>query len=88
LPEVSEFLNLGLSPQSIQQTVESGAFLRHSKQNDQSYDAASHRQEQQAILERNADDIAEAMTWAEPLLDQLPIKSFDAFEEQPMSGRV
>jgi len=82
LLEVSEFLRLGLAPQALQQTVESGAFLRHSKQSDQSYNAASQRQEQEAIKARYADDVRQAMAWAEPLLDQLPIKSFDSFEEQ------
>jgi hypothetical protein len=81
LLQVSHFLRLGLPQETIQQTVQSGAFRRHSKQADQEYDAEIHRQEHQATAARFRSEIAEALEWAKPLLDTLPVKAFDTFEQ-------
>ncbi len=82
---VSEFLQLGLSSDLIEQTVQSGAFRRHSKQAGTDYSPAAHRLEQQATLALFADEIASARVWAKPLLEQLPVKPFDQFESDLLS---
>ncbi len=77
LLEVSRFLGLGLPPDAIRQTVESGAFRRHSKQAGQAYDAEIQRQEMLATRARHAHELKAAMAWARPLLQRLPIVPFD-----------
>ncbi|MDZ4728945.1 MAG: hypothetical protein SH820_03270 [Xanthomonadales bacterium] len=80
LAETSEFFNLGLAQKLIQETVETGAFGRHSKQTGKDYNPETHRMEQAATKALFATEIEQAMNWAEPLLEQLPIKPFDKFE--------
>ncbi len=77
LLEVSGFLGLGLPPDVFRQTVESGAFRRHSKQTRQSYDPDAHQREQQEVRERFSREIAAALAWSEPLLQRLPVAGFD-----------
>jgi hypothetical protein len=80
LQEASEFLALGLAKELIAETVETGAFRRHSKQASKDYSPETHRMEQQATKALFATEIEQAMNWAEPLLEQLPVKPFDEFE--------
>jgi hypothetical protein len=84
LNEVSAFLGLGLAPELLRQTVQTGAFRRHSKQAGQAYDPEIQRQEHQATLARFGSEIAAALEWAKPLLDTLPVKAFDAIEQNPV----
>jgi hypothetical protein len=80
LADVSRFLGLGLSVENIQQTVESGAFRRHSKQAVTDYGPDFYRREQQQIREHFAQEISEVLSWAGPLLQRLPVEPFDDFE--------
>jgi len=80
LAEVSHFLQLGLPEQLLQQTVDSGAFRRHSKQKGQDYDPQLHHQEHQTTVARFRGEITAALEWARPLLERLPVKAFDQDE--------
>ena len=81
LLEAAHFLRLDLPQETLQQTVQSGAFRRHSKKTDQVYDAEIHQREHQTTAARFRSEIAEALVWAKPFMDQLPVKAFDAFEQ-------
>lgn len=80
LTEVARFLDLPLSAEMIQQTVESGAFRRHSKQSLTDYGPDAYQREQQATRALYAAEITAALAWAQPLLKRLPVEPFDAFE--------
>lgn len=80
LLQASHFLRLDLPQETLQQTVQSGAFRRHSKQTGQDYDAEVQQQEQQAIRSAHAQELSAALAWAAPLLQRLPVRPFDRFE--------
>lgn len=80
LPEVADFLQLGLADELLEKTVADGAFRRHSKQANQSYDPEIYQRDQQATRLAHAQELAATLAWAEPLLQRLPIKPFDRFE--------
>jgi hypothetical protein len=76
LAEVSAFLGLGLPAEMLRETVESGAFRRHSKQALTDYSPDEYHREQREIRERYAAELEIAMDWAAPLLARLPIEPF------------
>jgi len=76
LTEVSGFLRLGLPAETLQETVEYGAFRRHSKQALTDYSPGEYHREQQVIRERYAAELEVALDWAAPLLARLPVEPF------------
>jgi len=86
LPEVSDFLQLGLADELLQETIADGVFRRHSKNRAASYDAALHQREQQSTAARYRSELAGALEWAKPLLDALPVRALDAFEQNAVLG--
>ena len=86
LSEVSAFLQLGLAGKLLEETIADGVFRRHSKNRAANYDAALQQQEQQTTAARYRSEIAAALEWAKPLLDALPVKAFDAFEQNAVPG--
>jgi hypothetical protein len=77
LAEVSAFLDLRLPAETLQETVESGAFRRHSKQAHAEYSPGEYHREQQVTRDRHAVEIDAAMAWAAPLLARLPVEPFE-----------
>jgi len=81
LGETSQFLGLGLTESVLQETVRSGAFTRHSKQQQKEYNPQAHQVEQQETAKQFGVEIFEALEWAKPLLEKLPVRPFDDFEQ-------
>jgi len=82
LSKIDDFLGLGLGPDAIDTTVESGAFLRHSKAGTR-YSLEQQQAEAREMADRYAGEIESALQWAKPLLRELPIEPFDAGESVP-----
>jgi hypothetical protein len=86
LGETSHFLDLGLADSVLQETVRSGAFTRHSKQQQKKYNPQAHQLEQRETVKQFRMEILQALDWAQPLLEKLPVRAFDAFEEGSSIG--
>lgn len=81
LRDTSQFLGLGLADSVLQETVQSGAFTRHSKQQQKKYNPQAHLVEQQETAKQFGVEISAALEWAKPLLEKLPVRPFDDFEQ-------
>jgi hypothetical protein len=80
LSQVSDHFNLELQGELIREIVATGAFRRHSKQAGLDYSPEAYRMDQQATMAKFATEIEQAVQWAGPLLEILPVQVFDDFE--------
>jgi hypothetical protein len=85
LESINSFLGLDLPPGLLRQTVESGAFTLHSKQQEASYSPEQQKREAQAIAVRYKNELDRAVAWAQPLFDAVPVEALTEFEE-PLNG--
>lgn len=73
LESICGFLELDVATRAIRQTVESGAFIRHSKLQGVEYNQEQRRSEAREIALRYESDLSRVMAWARPLFDAIPV---------------
>lgn len=80
LHSVDTFLQLGLGPERIHQTVAAGAFGRHSKAGG-SYSPQRQRAEALQVSSKFGAEITAARQWARPFLRELPVEPLTPQED-------